>query len=359
MTKALRAAALLASLARFWGCSALAAQVADPASAAEPPAASSPAPAPAGGPFLRVAAVGDIMMGTENLLPPDGAKGFFKDMAPKVEGYDVVLGNLEGPLTDRGAPTKVVAAGRSYCFRTPPSYGQNLKDAGFNILTLANNHANDYGPEGRAQTVETLEALGIGHTGAQGQITVFKAKNGREVAVIGLAPNRGCQSLNDIEGAAALVRKALAESPDRLVLVTFHGGAEGTAHMAVPLGPETYLGENRGDLVRLAHAMIDAGAAAVIGHGPHVPRALEVYKGHLIAYSLGNFATAAGINVSGATGLAPLLLMDLAADGQVLDHSIVSFRQRMNQGPKLDQSNEAAKVIGELTAKLAKELAAR
>jgi hypothetical protein len=309
-------------------------------------------------PALRVAAVGDIMMGTENLLPPDGAKGFFKDMAPLVEGYDVVLGNLEGPLTDRGAPTKVAAAGRSYCFRTPPSYGRNLADAGFNVVSLANNHANDYGPEGRAQTIEVLEELGIAHTGAPGQITEV-ARGGRRAAVIGLAPNRGCQSIGDIEGAAALVRQAVEADPERMVLVTFHGGAEGTAHMVLPHGPETYLGEARGDLIRLAHAVIDAGAAAVIGHGPHVPRALEIYKGHLVAYSLGNFATASGINVSGATGLAPLLLFDLGADGRVLDYSIVSFRQQKNRGPRLDPSDEAAKVIGDLSDRLARELAGR
>jgi hypothetical protein len=306
-----------------------------------------------------VAAVGDIMMGTEGALPEDGARGFFKDMAPLVEGYDVVLGNLEGPLTDRGAPTKAVVPGRSYCFRTPPSYGQNLKDAGFNVMSLANNHANDYGPEGRAQTVETLEALGIAHAGAPGEIAEAGRDGGPKAAVIGLAPNLGCQSINDIEGAVALVRKALAEDPERLVLVTFHGGAEGADRMRLPVGPETYLGESRGDLVKLSHALIDAGAAAVIGHGPHVPRAVEIYKGHLVAYSLGNFATAAGINVSGPAGLAPLLLMDLAADGTVASHRIASFRQVRGQGPRLDESGEAEKVIGRLSEALAQDLAAR
>ena len=345
LLRQLPALALVAALALLWGLAPLWAQE-DAAQADASPA-------------LRVAAVGDIMMGTENLLPPDGAKGFFKDMAPLVSGYDVILGNLEGPLTDRGAPTKKIVPGRSYCFRTPPSYGQNLKDAGFNVMTLANNHANDYGPEGKAQTIETLEALGIAHTGAQGQIALMTANNGREVAVIGLAPNIGCQNINDIAGAVALVKESLADDPSRLVLVTFHGGAEGTAHMEVPVGPEVYLGESRGDLVKLSHALIDAGAAAVIGHGPHVPRAVEIYKGHLVAYSLGNFATAAGINVKGATGLAPLLLMDLDEDGKLLRYEIQSFRQVMNQGPKLDKSGEAAKVIKDLTEKLAGKLAAQ
>ncbi|MDR1676935.1 MAG: CapA family protein [Deltaproteobacteria bacterium] len=307
---------------------------------------------------FKVAAVGDIMMGTENLLPPDGGAGFFKDVAPYLKDRDLVIGNLEGPLTDRGAPTKTIVAGRSYCFRTPPSYGQHLKTAGFTAMSLANNHANDYGPEGRAQTVEVLESLGIQHAGAPGQVTVFKAGD-REVAFLALAPNRNCQNINDIQGAVNLVKVALRENPERLVVVSFHGGAEGTAHMAVPHGPEVYLGENRGDLINLSHSLIEAGAAAVIGHGPHVPRAVEVYKGHLIAYSLGNFATASGINVKGATGLAPLLLFDLDEAGQLVDYEIVSFRQQMNKGPKLDPSREAAKVIGDLSERLAKELAAK
>jgi poly-gamma-glutamate capsule biosynthesis protein CapA/YwtB (metallophosphatase superfamily) len=222
-------------------------------------------------------------------------------------------------------------------------------------MSLANNHANDYGPEGRAQTVETLEALGIQHAGAPGEVAVFQTGD-QEVAFLALAPNRGCQNINDIDGAVNLVKTTLKENPTRLVFVSFHGGAEGSAHMVLPHGPELYLGENRGDLIKLAHALIDAGAAAVLGHGPHVPRAVEVYKDHLIAYSLGNFATAAGINVSGATGLAPLLLFEVDDSGVLKNYEIISFRQKMNQGPKLDATNEATEVIADLTKRLASEL---
>jgi hypothetical protein len=183
-------------------------------------------------PALRVAAAGDIMMGTENLLPPDGGAGLFKEVAPYLKDRDLVIGNLEGPLTDRGAPTKTIVAGRSYCFRTPPSYGRFLSEAGFTAMSLANNHANDYGPEGRAQTVEVLESLGIQHAGAPGEVAVFKAGD-KEVAFLALAPNRGCQNINDIPGAVALVKGALKENPKRLVFVSFHGGAEGTAHMVL------------------------------------------------------------------------------------------------------------------------------
>lgn len=312
------------------------------------PAVEAAAPAPSGQQALiRFAAVGDIMMGTQGSLPSDGGSGMFRDVKPYLRDRDVVLGNLEGPLTDRGAPTKVAVKGRSYVFRTPPSYGKHLKDAGFTVVSVANNHSNDYGPEGRAQTKSVLDGLGIQHTGAPGQIAWQDAR-GKRVAFIGLAPNTGCQNINDIPGAVALVKQA-AKDPNALVVVTFHGGAEGTAHMKLPNGPETYLGENRGNLRKLSHAVIDAGADLVIGHGPHVPRGVEVYKNRLIAYSLGNFATAAGINVQGATGLAPLLLADLSPSGELVSFRIVSFRQQHNQGPRKDASDEAAKVMRSLS----------
>jgi hypothetical protein len=308
---------------------------------------------PAEDAVFTLAAMGDIMLGTENLLPPDGARGFFTDVKPYLRGRDIVFGNLEGPLTDRGFPTKNTSSERSFCFRTPPSYGTVLKDAGFNILSLANNHILDYGPEGRDQTVRILESLGIGHTGAPGQIS-RRVVRGRNFAFIGLAPNKGCQNINDIPGAVALVKAALREDPASLVIVSMHGGAEGSAYMAVPDGPEMFMGENRGDLRRLSRALIDAGAAMIIGHGPHVPRGAEVYKDRLIVYSLGNFATASGINVKGASGLAPLLLAKFDAGGKILEYDFISFRQEMNRGPRLDPKNEAAKTIRRLSLEIGK-----
>lgn len=292
---------------------------------------------------IRIAAMGDIMMGTQGSLPSDGGNGLFRDVKPYLKDCAVVLGNLEAPLTDRGAPTKVVVKGRSYVFRTPPSYGRHLKDAGFTVVNLANNHTNDYGPKGRAQTREVLDGLGIKHTGAPGQIA-WQDVGGKRVAIIGLAPNIGCQNINDIPGAVALVKQA-AKHPETIVIVTFHGGAEGSAHTRLVDGPEHFLGENRGNLRKLAHSVIDAGAALVIGHGPHVPRGIEVYKNRLIAYSLGNFATPTGMSVHGATGLAPLLLADINPSGELVNMEIVSFRQQKGVGPRKDLSNGAAKTI--------------
>jgi hypothetical protein len=131
-----------------------------------------------------------------------------------------------------------------------------------------------------------------------------------------------------------------------------HGGAEGSGQMHVPDGPETYLGENRGDLRRFSRAVIDAGAAMVIGHGPHVPRGAELYNGRLIAYSLGNFVTANGIRVEGAVGLAPLLLADMDADGTTSSYAFVSFRQQRNRGPRLDPTDEAGRIMRGLSEEL-------
>jgi hypothetical protein len=122
--------------------------------------------------------------------------------------------------------------------------------------------------------------------------------------------------------------------------------------MAVPDGPEFFMGENRGDLRRLSRALIDAGAAMIIGHGPHVPRGVEIYRDRLIVYSLGNFATASGINIKGISGLAPLLLAEFDASGKILEYDFISFRQEMNKGPRFDPSDEAAKTIRKLSLEI-------
>ena len=293
---------------------------------------------------LKIAAMGDIMMGTENLLPADGGQGTFKGVVSYLKDCQLIFGNLEGPLTDRGAPTKDTSSGRSFVFRTPPSYVAHLKEAGFNLLSLANNHANDYGPEGQRQTRELLDQAGIKYAGNEGEIAWLTIDD-FEVAMIALAPNAGCQNINDIPGAVALVKKIVDQNPHAIILASLHGGAEGGKQIHTPQGMEIFLEEKRGNLRELSHQLIDAGADLIIGHGPHVPRGLEIYKDRLIAYSLGNFATAAGIKVAGKNGLAPLLLVDLLADGQLAEGSIISMRQFTAGQPRYDESQEALKLM--------------
>lgn len=323
-----------------------------------PPFSSSAKPPPAGGPAtahgageqrLRIAAVGDIMLGTDfprDLLPPEH-KRLLGPMSRHLRTADIAVGNLEGVLMDGDEPAKACRS-ESHCyrFRTPTRYAAQLREAGFDVLSLANNHARDFGEKGRVQTMAALEAVGIRHSGQQGDVASW-TQDGRRVAFIAFAPFRGANNPLEIEKGAAMVA-ALSEAHD-LVLVSMHMGAEGEEHQRVPFGPEFFHGEARGDVVAFARAMVDAGADAVLGHGPHVPRAMELYRDRLIAYSLGNFCTFWGIKVTKVNGLAPLLSFEVDAEGRFLSGQILSGRQIRPDGPLPDPSHQAARLIGRLT----------
>lgn len=264
---------------------------------------------------LRVAAVGDTVMGSPPYgLPPDGGRTFFDPVDQFLRG-DVVLGNLEGVLATGG--TSKCGPGRADCFafRTPPSYARWMKRAGFDVMNLANNHSYDFGETGLRQTVAALRRAGIQDTGRPGTVARRRA-GGLRVAVLGFAPYRWAESLLDIPAAQRRVAE-VARTAD-IVIVTFHGGAEGRDRARVPRGPETYLGEPRGDLRRFARAVVDAGADLVVGHGPHVLRGMEVYRERLIAYSLGNFAGYGVFALGGALSTSAVLRVTLLSDGRLL-----------------------------------------
>jgi hypothetical protein len=223
---------------------------------------------------------------------------------------------------------------------------QHLVAAGFDVMSLANNHARDFGEDGRSESMRILDEAGIRHSGREGDVASWQVNDSR-IALVAFAPNPGSHSLLDIPAAAALV-SALAADHD-LVIASFHGGAEGPDSLHLVDGMELFHEEERGDLVAFAHAVIDAGADLVIGHGPHVPRALEIYRERLIAYSLGNFATALGISIEGDKGVAPILLATLTGDGRFVEGRIVSARQVRPIGPRLDPGAEAFDLIRRLS----------
>ncbi len=305
------------------------------------------------GEFITVAAVGDIMMGTdhpEDLLPPNGGEGIFNSVAGLLKGQDLVIGNLEGPLIDGGTPAKCAETGRNcYEFRTPASFVRRLKEAGFNAMSIANNHAFDFGLEGVKSTIKTLRSAGI--VAAGGRETAFVEAKGKRVAVAGFSftPSVYSHDIHDIPLAMDVVKK-LKDACD-IVIVTFHGGAEGKDALHVAAGKETFLGEERGDVAAFAHAAIDAGADMVIGHGPHVPRAVEIYKGKLIAYSLGNFLTYERFNISGPNGLSVILRARVDhATGDFAGGELVPVRIMGKGIPEPDPMGGAVKLIRELTA---------
>jgi hypothetical protein len=273
-----------------------------------------PARPPAGARPITVAAVGDTVMGSPPYgLPPDGGRSFFSQVDDLLEG-DVVLGNLEGTLATGGASKCGSGSPDCFAFRTPPSYSRWLKQAGFTVMSLANNHAYDFGPSAQRQTVAALSRVGVRSTGRPGTMAIQRIGDQR-VAVLGFAPYAWADSLLDIPRAQRRVRQAARRA--EIVIVTFHGGAEGSDRGRTPRGPETYLGEARGDLRRFSRAVVNAGADLVIGHGPHVLRGMEVHRGRLIAYSLGNFAGYEVFSLGGALSTSMVLQVTLEPDGRL------------------------------------------
>lgn len=273
-----------------------------------------PARPPAGARPITVAAVGDTVMGSPPYgLPPDGGRSLFSEVDHLLEG-DVVLGNLEGTLATGGTSKCEPARPDCFAFRTPPSYARWLRQAGFTVMSLANNHADDFGPAARRQTVAALARVGVRNTGRRGTMALQRIGDQR-VAVLGFAPYAWADSLLDVARAERRVEQAARRA--EIVIVTFHGGAEGRGRARVPAGPETYLGEPRGHLRRFARAVVDAGADLVLGHGPHVLRGTEVHRGRLIAYSLGNFAGYRVFALDGALATSMVLQVTLEPDGRL------------------------------------------
>jgi poly-gamma-glutamate capsule biosynthesis protein CapA/YwtB (metallophosphatase superfamily) len=317
------------------------------ASSAPPPAAKPAAPATES---ITLSATGDIIMGSApNKLPADDGEGFFDSVREDLKS-DLVMGNLEQPLTGDTGTSKCGSPPRANCFafRSPTTYAGHLKQAGFQLLNTANNHSKDYGVQGYRNTVEALESAGLEHTGAEDQITVVAVK-GIKVAVVGFSPYAGANDLNDLDAARAVVEKAAGQAD--LVVVQVHMGAEGSDKTHVKPGNELFFGENRGDPMKFSRAVIDAGADVVVGHGPHVLRGMEFYKGKLIAYSLGNFAGGGKtLSSNGPLKYGAILHVSLTRDGTFAGGKVVSTYLNGQGVPTRDDNERGREMVASLSA---------
>lgn len=300
---------------------------------------------------FSIAMAGDIMMGTtfpNTALPPDSGRLLFKDVSSVLRNADIAVANLEGTLCDTGTTTKKKSA-NNYSFRTPPAFAQRLNEAGFDFLSMANNHSYDFGEAGIRSTEQTLRQQGISFAGLKSQPhSVTVTRSGVRFGICAFGHNHYTLRHQDLS-LVKTVLDSLRTKAD-IIIVSFHGGAEGAKMSHLPYGKETFLGEDRGSLRDFARFCIDHGADVVYGHGPHVARCVEVYKGRFIAYSLGNFCTPYGINVSGVSGYAPLIEARVDSAGQFVDGQIHSFIQRRGIGPRRDTANIVARHIRSLTA---------
>ena len=298
---------------------------------------------------ITVAAVGDIMMGTDYpfpKLPKKGGRLLFEEPKGFLRKADIVFGNLEGPLCEGGSPAKKAKDRESYVFRTPPKYVKNLVDAGFNVVSLANNHAGDFGYKGMSSTKKVLDAAGIKYSSKAGEVAEFEI-NGLKIGLASFSFGPPPRSI--VYPEKALEEIDLLSKKYDLLILSIHGGKEGGTALRTVNEFEYFLNEPRGNLIQFAHEAIERGADLILAHGPHVPRAVEIYQDRLIAYSLGNFCTYGGMSLDKEKGYAPLLWVELGRNGEFVKGKIFSFIQFPPGVPKRDEEERAWALIKKLS----------
>lgn len=297
---------------------------------------------------IRIAAVGDIMLDrTLGSVIADGGIQFpFKLVAEPLQTADITVGNLETALGDIGEPAE-----KSYTFQSPPAAAEALAWGGFDVVSLANNHAMDYGPEALLQGIDLLNAqavapIGAGANAAQARAPHIVSVNGLDVAFLGYVhvpvEARGnyfdtatWTATETTPGLAWAVPAEITEdvtavkSQADLVVVVLHSGYE-------------YVEPPSEEQAAAAHAAIDAGADLVIGHHAHILQAIEFYNGGLIAYGLGNFA----FNIDGNPNTA-ILNVWLDADGIRQFEFIPAIVQYGGQ-PRFAEPEESSEILGKI-----------
>ena len=306
--------------------------------------------------IVTIAMTGDIMMGSlypNERLPQDSGRHIFSDPAPLLRQADVACGNLEGTMAYHGKPRKNPSSPLAFMFMMPPHFAPRLVEAGYDFVGLANNHIYDFWEACITTTEQALDAVGMGYAGANDpsgknhhREMCIRELGGVKYGFAAFSHEDYTVRLQDTARVHRIIQSLRTQCD--YVIVCFHGGREGTVARHLPDEVEYFQGDDRGHLRKFTHQCIDWGADIVYGHGPHVCRAIELYNGHLIAYSLGNFCTT-GMGVAGATGYAPVLVARLDRNGMFVDGKIHSFLQQPMQGPKTDPGHHAAREIAELT----------
>ena len=298
---------------------------------------------------FTIIGVGDIMLGSnypfEYLLPKNDAN-ILQNTQNILKNADITVGNLEGTLFDNGGtPKSCNNPNLCYAFRMPSKYGKYLKEAGFDYLSIANNHSNDFGEIGIKETIKNLDNLGIKYSGIKdiSESTILE-KDGKKFGFISFSPNSATLKLNDYNYAKKLISEL--KSKVDIVIVMFHGGAEGANAEHITKRHEIFHGEDRGNVYEFAHFAIDNGADIIFGQGTHVTRAVELYNNKFISYSGGNFATFGKINISGSMGIAPIFKIRIDNKGDFISGEIIPVRQTYRSlGPFIDPEKLAIKKI--------------
>jgi poly-gamma-glutamate synthesis protein (capsule biosynthesis protein) len=231
-------------------------------------------------------AVGDVLLdrGVRKKITAHGIDYPFEFVSSFVNGFDLAFCNLECPVSYRG-----VSTGKVYCFRADTGFFAGVKNAGFNVFSLANNHTIDWGKTACMDTKDIIEknclhAVGVGKNQTEARTPVIIHKNGLVFAFFAYVgtPLEGIIWAKSKPGPAqASIEEIVCDVKSvrpfvDYVIVSIHWGIEYTH---TPMKRQI-LG---------AHEIIDAGADLIIGHHPHVLQSIELYKDRFILYSLGNF----------------------------------------------------------------------
>jgi poly-gamma-glutamate synthesis protein (capsule biosynthesis protein) len=246
-----------------------------------------PSPAPRERPPV-IAITGDILLAgrAERLIEEKGPAAPFAEVSAALREADLAIGNLECSLSTRGK-----RADKKYTFRADPKTVAALSEASFDVMTLANNHSVDYGPEALTDTLQTLREAGIAVVGAgedaeraRQPVIVARGEPPVKIAVLAFSnmepvsfyAGRNRPGTNPAQPDAIRESVSRARRQADVVIALFHWGDE---HSISPTARQR----------ELAYLAADAGADLVVGHHPHVLQGFERRGSALIAYSLGNF----------------------------------------------------------------------
>ncbi len=287
---------------------------------------------------ITINAVGDIMLAGK-WAPVLRSKGYgypFAGVTPELAGADINLANLESPIASRGSEFSA----KQFRFRAEPAVARAIRKAGFNLVTLANNHSMDFGGEALAETLRHLDSAGIAWIGAGANLDEARKMalytiKGKKIAFLGYSLTHpiefyaGKNRPGTTPGYEKLVTADVTSARNQAdyVIVSFHWGKEAS---------DTIQDYQR----NAAHKAIDAGADAIIGHHPHILQGIELYRNGIIFYSLGNFTFASKSTIADVSAIIRLKFDDEHRTAEILPldvlHSRVGFQPKLLSGGRGD-----------------------
>ncbi len=315
---------------------------------------------------IRVCAGGDVTLGTnldtawaarahrrmrETLHRSDEPDSLLSPLRSLFAGADIALVNVESAIGEGPSPSKCGPTSTNcFAFRAPLASARALRSIAPRahvVGNLANNHARDAGNPGQDSTVAALHRAGVYVSGDDTLPTLIPTRAGDTVAVLGFYTSRETPDARDTAEVRRLVARAADQYP--VVLVTMHLGAEGRGAQHTADSSEIFLGFDRGNPVAFAEAAVRGGATMVVGHGPHVMRAVEwPAHGALVAYSLGNLLTYGPFVLHEPLNRAAVLCAAIDATGRVSSATLAPTMQRAAGVVVRDRSRRAIALVNAL-----------